>query len=83
MLFTSVPQTPAEAAWLAFLCPVHFEDLPAWPGTETHAENSSLPCGTVLDYRPAEDLLQSHADLGLTPLTGVHLETYGASGSMS
>ncbi|MEV5008483.1 hypothetical protein AB0K74_33245 [Streptomyces sp. NPDC056159] len=48
-----------STAWLAFLCPVHSEYLPAWPGTETHAENNSLPCGTVLDYRPAEDLLQS------------------------
>ncbi|MFF4795499.1 hypothetical protein ACFY2M_38595 [Streptomyces sp. NPDC001276] len=56
---------------------MHSEDLSAWPGTETHAENSSLPCGTVLDYRPAEHLLQSHADLWLTPLTGVHPETHG------
>ncbi|MEV5011444.1 hypothetical protein AB0K74_26435 [Streptomyces sp. NPDC056159] len=30
-----------------------------------------------MDYRPAEHLLQSHADLWLTPLTGVHPETYG------
>ncbi|MFC9684913.1 hypothetical protein [Streptomyces sp. NPDC056948] len=31
----------------------------------------TLSCGTVLDYRPTEQLLQSHADLWLTPLTGV------------
>ncbi|MGR3875670.1 hypothetical protein ACUXZZ_44845 [Streptomyces graminifolii] len=29
------------------------------------------------DFRPTEQLLQSHADLWLTPLTGVRPETYG------
>ncbi|MEV6028861.1 hypothetical protein [Streptomyces sp. NPDC052036] len=64
-------------AWLAFLCPAHSEGLPEWPGTETHADGGSMPCGTVLDFRPPEQLLPSHADLWLTPLTGVRLETYG------
>ncbi|MFD8221962.1 hypothetical protein ACFV2U_52115 [Streptomyces sp. NPDC059697] len=36
-----------------------------------------MPCGTVLDFRPTEQLLQSHADLWLTPLTEVRPETYG------
>ncbi|GAA5706846.1 hypothetical protein [Streptomyces avermitilis] len=35
-----------------------------------------LPCGSVLDYRSAEQLLQSHADLWLTRLTGVDPKTY-------
>ncbi|MGW6413472.1 hypothetical protein ACWF95_41680 [Streptomyces vinaceus] len=30
-----------------------------------------MTCGTVWDYRPVEQLLWSHADLWLTPLTGV------------
>ncbi|WP_237409061.1 hypothetical protein [Streptomyces sp. M2CJ-2] len=33
-------------------------------------------CGSVLDYRPTEQLLQSHADLWLTPLTGVDPKTH-------
>jgi hypothetical protein len=56
---------------------VHSEELPGWPGVETHADNGSMPCGTVLDYRPAEQLLQSHADLWLKPVTGVHPQTFG------
>lgn len=28
-------------------------------------------CGAFLDFRPTEQLLQPHADLWLTPLTGV------------
>ncbi|MFJ7496749.1 hypothetical protein ACIQZB_37445 [Streptomyces sp. NPDC097727] len=64
-------------AWLAFLCPAHSEELPGWPGVQTHADNGSMRCGTVLDYRSAEQLLQSHADLWLTPLTGVQPESFG------
>ncbi|MEU9291938.1 hypothetical protein AB0D57_46985 [Streptomyces sp. NPDC048275] len=64
-------------AWVAFLCPVHCEGLPEWPATQTHAGQHSMPCGTVLDFRPTEQVLQSHADLWLTPLTGVRPETYG------
>jgi hypothetical protein len=65
------------AAWVAFLCPTHSEGLPEWPATQTHADQDSMPCGTVLDFRPTEQLLRSHADLWLTPLTGVRPETYG------
>jgi hypothetical protein len=65
------------AAWVAFLCPMHSEGLPEWPATQTHADHDSMPCGTVLDFRPTEQLLHSHADLWLTPLTGVRPETYG------
>lgn len=65
------------AAWLAFLCPVHSEGLPAWPGAATHPDNGSMSCGVVLDFRSAEQLLQSHADLWLTPLTGVDPQAYG------
>lgn len=61
-----------DPAWFAFLCPAHSEDLPAWPATVSHTDDGlSLPCGTVLDFRPTEQLLHSHADLWLTPLTGV------------
>ncbi|MGW4995682.1 hypothetical protein ACWEQ3_50450 [Streptomyces mirabilis] len=65
------------AAWVAFLCPAHSKGLPEWPAAQTHAAQDSMPCGTVLDFRPAEQLLRSHADLWLTTLTGVRPETYG------
>ncbi|WP_326693184.1 hypothetical protein OIE63_39340 (plasmid) [Streptomyces sp. NBC_01795] len=73
---TALREGPADepgqnAAWLAFLCPAHSESLPEWPGARTHPDSDSLPCGTVLDFRATEQLLQSHADLWLTPLTGV------------
>jgi len=75
---TSIRQGPAvetgtDPAWLAYLCPAHTEDLPGWPGTATVAVggDSRLHCGIVLDYRPTEQVLQSHAGLWLTPLTGV------------
>lgn len=63
-------------AWLAFLCPTHSDGPPEWPATQTHAGQDSMPCGTVLDFRPTEQLLQPQADLWLTPLTGVRPETY-------
>ncbi|MCG7526931.1 hypothetical protein MHW47_21090 [Streptomyces sp. OfavH-34-F] len=65
------------AAWLVFLCPAHCEDLPAWPAAATHPDNGSMPCGTVLDYRTAEQQLRSHADLWLTTLTGVDPQALG------
>ncbi|GAA2616017.1 hypothetical protein GCM10010304_81810 [Streptomyces roseoviolaceus] len=73
----TVRQGPAaepgtDPAWFAFLCPAHSEDLPDWPATMSHTDDGlTLSCGAVLDYRPTEQLLQSHADLWLTPLTGV------------
>jgi hypothetical protein len=73
---TTLRQGPAAApgeppAWLALLCPAHSEALPEWPGTPADADGLRLSCGSVLDYRSTEQLLQSHADLWLTPLTGV------------
>ncbi|MFE5523476.1 hypothetical protein ACFQ9Q_38015 [Streptomyces virginiae] len=59
------------AAWLAYLCSVHAVDLDGWPGPAEHPDTGTMPCGTVLDYRSGEQQLQSHADLWLTPLTGV------------
>lgn len=71
------PWAPGEPpAWLALLCPAHRDALPGWPGTTADTEGLRLDCGSVLDYRPAEQLLQSHADLWLTPLTGVTPKTY-------
>ncbi|MFG2463782.1 hypothetical protein ACGFWE_43075 [Streptomyces sp. NPDC048523] len=68
---------PGEAPdWLALLCPAHSEALPGWPGTAADTAGLSLSCGSVLDYRSAEQLLQSHADRWLTPLTGVDPKTY-------
>ncbi|MDX2993517.1 hypothetical protein [Streptomyces scabiei] len=64
------------AAWLAYLCPVHVVDLDGWPGAADHADDGTMPCGTVLDYRSGDQLLQSHADLWLTPLTGVDPAAY-------
>ncbi|MET8755227.1 hypothetical protein ABZW32_34780 [Streptomyces sp. NPDC004667] len=61
----------ARAAWLAYLCPGHAVDLNGWPGAAEHPDTGTMPCGTVLDYRSSEQQLQSHADLWLTPLTGV------------
>ncbi|MER7199692.1 hypothetical protein CG723_39215 [Streptomyces sp. CB01635] len=58
--------------WLLFLCPKHADDLPGWPGSLVDAEDPlTLSCGAVLDFRSTEEVLQSHADLWLTPLTGV------------
>ncbi|MFF5475350.1 hypothetical protein [Streptomyces achromogenes] len=68
-------------AWLVFLCSEHSEQLPGWPGVRTHDDHGSMPCGSVLDYRPAKQLLQSHADLWLTPLTGVDPAAYGGAWS--
>ncbi|WP_244299423.1 hypothetical protein [Streptomyces viridochromogenes] len=59
-------------AWFAFLRPAHSEGLPDWPATVGHTDKGlMLDCGTILDFRPADQLLQSHADLWLTPMTGV------------
>ncbi|MET7356160.1 hypothetical protein [Streptomyces mirabilis] len=38
-----------------------------------------MPCGTVLDFRSAEQRLQSHANLWLTPLTGADPQAYGGA----
>lgn len=64
---------PGEApAWLLFLCSGHSEDLPDWPGTVADtADRLTLSCGSVLDYRITEQVLQSHADLWLISMTGV------------
>ncbi|MFF4534213.1 hypothetical protein ACFY1P_33700 [Streptomyces sp. NPDC001407] len=67
------------AAWLAYLCPAHTVDLDGWPGAADHADAGSMPCGTVLDYRSGEQQLQSHADLWLTPLTGVDPAAHGGA----
>ncbi|MFE6946136.1 hypothetical protein [Streptomyces chartreusis] len=75
---TSIRQGPAvEAgtgpAWLAYQCPAHTEGLPGWEGPAVAVgDDSRLSCGLVLDFRPTEQVLQSHADLWLTPLTGVN-----------
>jgi hypothetical protein len=47
-------------------------DCPATPttlrqGPAADTDGLRLSCGSVLDYRPAEQLLQSHADLWLPP----------------
>ncbi|MFC8247402.1 hypothetical protein [Streptomyces chartreusis] len=74
---TSIRQGPAvEAgagpAWLAYQCPAHTEGLPGWKGPAVAVgDDSSLSCGLVLDFRRTEQVLQSHADLWFTPLTGV------------
>lgn len=65
------------AAWLVFLCPAHSDGLPAWPAAASHPDDGSMPCGTVLDSRTAEQQLQSHADLWLTTLTGVDPQALG------
>lgn len=72
---------PGEApAWLLFLCSEHSGDLPGWPGTAAATEDRLiLSCGAVLDYRTTEQVLQSHADLWLTPLTGVDPAAYGGA----
>ncbi|WP_202919681.1 hypothetical protein [Streptomyces adustus] len=59
------------AGWLVFLCRVHAEDLPEWAGVATHTDRASTPCGSVMDFRPVEQVLRSHANLWLTSLTGV------------
>ncbi|MFF0051743.1 hypothetical protein [Streptomyces sp. NPDC005498] len=75
---TALRQGPATEpggapAWLLFLCSEHSEDLPHWPGAPADtADRLTLPCGSALDYRTTEQVLQSHADLWLTPLTRVN-----------
>jgi hypothetical protein len=67
---TAQPGLPPD--WLLFLCPEHADDLPGWPGSLLDTEDLlTLTCGAVLDFRSTEEVLQSHADLWLTPLTGV------------
>lgn len=51
-------------AWLAFPCPAHSEGLPERPATQTHAGQDSMPCGTVLDFRPTEQLLSRRRTCG-------------------
>ncbi|WP_329141756.1 hypothetical protein OIU91_40780 [Streptomyces sp. NBC_01456] len=64
-------------AWLLFLCSEHSENLPDWPGTVADtADRLTLSCGAALDYRTTEQVLQPHADLWLTPMTGVDPATY-------
>lgn len=58
--------------WLLFLCSDHSEGLSGWLGTPADTEDPlTLSCGAALDYRPTEQVLQSHADLWLTSVTGV------------
>lgn len=61
----------AGPAWIGSLCPAHADALPAWPGTLAGPDSGRHTCGGFLDFRTTEQLLQSHADLWLTPLTGV------------
>ncbi|MET9520319.1 hypothetical protein [Streptomyces sp. NPDC002994] len=59
-----------------FLCSEHSEDLPCWPGAEADTVDPlTLSCGAALDYRSTEQVLQSHAVLWLTPVTGVESAT--------
>ncbi|WP_406841653.1 hypothetical protein ACICHK_42490 (plasmid) [Streptomyces sp. AHU1] len=71
------PATSSQPAtsWIAFLCPAH-ANLPNWRGVATHAFLGSAPCGSIMDFRPIEQLLDSHAELWLTPLTNVRPEIY-------
>ncbi len=62
---TLPPEAGTAPAWLAFLCPAHSEALSGWSSTVTEAHD----CGTVLDFRPTEQLLQSHAELWLAVVT--------------
>lgn len=58
--------------WLLFLCPEHSQSLPDWPGIAADTEGPlGLSCGAALDYRTTEQVLQSHAALWFTPVTGV------------
>lgn len=70
-------ESGSRPAWLMLLCPAHSEELPEWPGAATHTDTGSMSCGTVLDYRSTEEMFQSHADLWLTPLTGVRPDAFG------
>jgi hypothetical protein len=72
-------ESGAGPAWIGFLCPAHAGALPAWPGTAAADPGLRQSCGAVLDFRPTEQLLQSHADLWLTPLTGVDPKAFGGN----
>ncbi|WP_438453291.1 hypothetical protein [Streptomyces asiaticus] len=65
------PDTGDGSAWLLHLCPAHTEALASWPGACTDTPDLALDCGTVIEYRTTEQLLQSHAGLWLTRLTGL------------
>ncbi|MGP3945177.1 hypothetical protein [Streptomyces sp. 6N106] len=65
------PDAGAGPAWILHLCPAHTEALASWPGACTDAPELALECGTVIEYRTTEQLLQSHADLWLTRLTAL------------
>ncbi|WP_223864702.1 hypothetical protein [Streptomyces sp. 5-10] len=68
------PDTGDGLAWLLHLCPTHTEALTSWPGACTDTAGLRLECGRVIEYRTTEQLLQSHADLWLTGLTGLRPE---------
>ncbi|MFE6155605.1 hypothetical protein [Streptomyces sp. NPDC057889] len=79
---TLVRQGPATQpsgapAWLLFLCIEHGQALPNWPGAPADPDDPpTMACGAVLDFRSTEQVLQSHADLWLAPLTGVDPKMY-------
>ncbi|GGV67182.1 hypothetical protein GCM10010261_59970 [Streptomyces pilosus] len=52
-------------------CPTHSAAPdPGGPGPRPKPTGAACAAGSVLDYRSAEQPLQSHADLRLTPLRG-------------
>ncbi|WP_329583171.1 hypothetical protein [Streptomyces sp. NBC_01361] len=70
-------QPSGAPAWLLFLCIEHAQALPNWPGTPADPDDPpTMTCGAVLDFRSTDQVLQSHADLWLTPLTGVDPKMY-------
>ncbi|MDH6135841.1 tetratricopeptide (TPR) repeat protein [Kitasatospora sp. MAA4] len=67
-----IPHTGTREYCL-YLCPEHAEPVSAWPGelTTVPEELLSWSCGKLFDYRDFDAILQSHADLWLTSLTGL------------
>ncbi|MEU3220054.1 hypothetical protein [Streptomyces sp. NPDC006971] len=50
-----------------------------WPGTRTAAPDKSGRCGTAVDHRTYDDVVQSHIDLWIRPATAQDLPEHGGS----
>ncbi|MFJ6014442.1 hypothetical protein [Streptomyces sp. NPDC092952] len=50
-----------------------------WPGTRTTAPDGSGRCGTAVDHRTYDGVVQSHIDLWIRPATTQDLPEHGGS----
>lgn len=63
--------------YVLFLCEAHRGGLQDWPGEAVDGDTNGMGCGTVLDFRDLDVILQSHVDLWLRDLTGADPADHG------